>query len=207
MTLFREWKSLVRPEHEEWTWRMLEALYQPGKRRYHTLNHIEDCIACLNEHFASCTSPTEMAIAKLALFFHDAVYVPGQPDNEYLSAKFLEGLAGALTFDRDEVLQACTAILATSHKTHSYNRIDQIVVDCDLSILGSFAGYDAYARNVRNEFKHVSEDAWRIGRSNFLQGMLERKQIFLTSRLAFLDQYARRNMQAELEGLTRSPAP
>ena len=51
--------------------------------------------------------------------------------------------------------------------------------DADLSILGADPDrYERYTRDVRAEYTHVDDPAWRTGRSALLEGFLPRDHIF-----------------------------
>jgi predicted metal-dependent HD superfamily phosphohydrolase len=203
------WRMYVRPEHFEWTYAMLEALYSGGPRVYHTLEHIEDCLAGMEMLALEQPEGTiNKQLAYLALIFHDAVYVPGQPDNEKNSVTLLEGLRFAFRDDlgADIVERIAPLILATAHKSEEVVFGDvtlAAVVDTDLSILGRGpVAYERYRASIRREFAHVSDDAWRVGRGGFLAKLLARKRIFTLARVrADLEAQARKNIAEELSTL------
>src|SRR5690349_18260132 len=90
--------------------RQLRELYGGSDRRFHSLAHIAGCIAQLDRiaHLLEDRDAVE-----LALWFHDAVYVPGAADNERRSARlFLDLSSGAPGRLRQRV---CRMILATRH--------------------------------------------------------------------------------------------
>jgi predicted metal-dependent HD superfamily phosphohydrolase len=195
-----DWGTLFKPEHAGWTWKLLSSLYSDTGRPYHNLGHIFACLRQLDE----MAFATPLPVARLALYFHDAVYVPGCPDNERLSANLLHGLEGTLK-DPGLIATADVCILATAHKANANLGMDVValVVDIDLSILGASAtDYRGYVQDVRLEFAHVGDDTWHAGRGAFLDGMLAREHIY---RLPWMrDRYeaaARRNMQAERAAL------
>jgi len=71
----------------------LMAAYAEPHRHYHTAQHLEECFAHFDEIDPLAEHPAEVA---LALWFHDAVYVPGASDNEARSAEWAaRALAGA----------------------------------------------------------------------------------------------------------------
>ena len=198
------WARFVQPEHLVWTWRMLGDLYGGSERYYHQLDHIG---ACLSE-LESMPDPggLNLQVVTLALIWHDAVYVPGDSLNEQLSASLLRSLTPAITVKSRIVDWACNAILVTQHHDGEALGDNTIaaVVDIDLSILGTdSATYDRYAQAVRREFAHVSDEAWRHGRSTFLAGMLARNGPIFTL-ASMRDRYemkARENMQREHDAL------
>jgi predicted metal-dependent HD superfamily phosphohydrolase len=202
--LQKRWRRLVRPDHQHWTWRLLQTLYGESHRKYHTLQHIRACLNCLD----SLTMVSEDVYpVELALWLHDAVYVPGSTDNEVMSAELTNVLGPAL--ERSPPLSVWSAILMTRHKDDSFmNSVSDTVVDIDLSILGETpAIYAEYVRKVRAEFD-ISNDAWRSGRMVFLAGMLARKRIYRLSEMRQrYENQARINMKGELERLERGGSP
>jgi predicted metal-dependent HD superfamily phosphohydrolase len=208
--IHRAWSRHVRPEHLDWTYRLLEGLYDGPGRFYHTRDHIYECLAQLNLiEITPADGTLNRGLAELALLWHDAVYVPGQPDNEINSAALLEGLR----FTLKEPLMAShviPVIFATQHKAEEGefgNATIAAVVDIDLAILGAPSKvYEAYVSDVRREYGHVSDDAWRVGRTGFLKQMLARKRIYtLVTMRRRCEEAARANMQAELAHLTAPP--
>lgn len=207
--LYTHWQRHVRLEHADWAYRVLETLYgSDPMRAYHTLAHIDECLHKLDALAADQPEgKLDRDLASLALIFHDAVYVPGHPDNETNSAALLDGLRFTLN-DETRAGAAAPLIFATRHKAEEGAFGDvtcAAVVDIDLSVLGrDSAGYADYVRLVRREFAHVSDVAWRVGRSGFLTQMLSRKRIYtLAAMRADFEANARANMSAELSHLTK----
>lgn len=198
------WSNFVEPTHVDWTWRVLETLYSEPHRAYHNLTHIDACMDLLAE--AQRDGVCERTpVVRLALFWHDAVYVPGDKRNEELSAGLLRSLVYLPWTVHSEMWdQACDAILATkTHETVADNAVARLTIDIDLSILGiESAEYRKYVRAIRQEYAAVSDEAWKVGRSGFLAKMLERKRIFQTDWAhERFDSFARMNMRQELERL------
>lgn len=197
--LEKRWRRLVHPQHAAWTFHLIESSYHAPLRHYHTLAHVESCLQLLDT--VDVFEGDERVAAELALWFHDLVYVAGDPDNETTSVKILGAVASTLSAPEMVVERAKYCILATRHKeTKYYDPLHALVVDIDLSILGAPENeYLEYARDVRQEFKHVSNEAWCVGRSNFLASMLAREKTF--SLLTQFEKPARANMQDELDRL------
>jgi predicted metal-dependent HD superfamily phosphohydrolase len=184
------------------------AAYRSPGRAYHDWTHVTTCV----EQLRTLPIAAQRA-AFLAILFHDAVYVAGAADNERRSADLaLEVLTARCTLPRAELRVVERMILATRDHhalAGTLTADEQTMLDVDLSILGApWEDYDAYARGVRQEYVPAVTTAarFRVGRSQFLSGMLRRPHIFLTpdARRRW-DDRARANMERELEALGGEP--
>jgi predicted metal-dependent HD superfamily phosphohydrolase len=180
----------------------LEAAYAEPHRRYHDRRHIERCLALL-EALAVLTEG-ERRVLGWAIWWHDAVYDPAAAENEARSADMAKaGLRelGASLHEREEVARLIR--LTAGHEVEEGDRLGEMVVSIDLSILGaSEADYDEYARNVRAEYAHVSDELWRVGRAQVLQRFLGTPVIFPDPDFrARYEARARENMARELASL------
>ena len=206
--LFSRWSKLVEPSHVGWTWKILRDLYEAPARLYHTLAHVADCLDKLDQA-PDVLGPGMVKLhrqaAELALFWHDAVYVPADKRNEKISAELLHSLREILTVSEGASMVAELAVLDTQRHELAMvaeSPVRAVVVDIDLSVLGSEQGdYDDYVRAIRSEYA-ISNDAWRVGRGAFLAKMLERKRIFHTEWMRSEGEArARLNMRRELDVL------
>lgn len=180
----------------------LEAAYAEPHRRYHTRVHIEDCLDKLDR--VDSLTAAERRRLTWAIWWHDAVYDPRRSDNEAASAALaltdLQAL-GADRADREEV--ARLILLTAGHEVAADDRLGAILVSIDLSILAADSSrYDAYARQVREEYAHVPEAAFRAGRAAVLRRFLAAQVLFPDAGMAaVLDAPARANMSREVRGL------
>ena len=169
-------------------------------RHYHDLRHLAACLASLDA--LGC----ETSHVRLAAWFHDAVYeaVPGR-DEESSAVLAEERLAGLLP--RAEVEAVARLVRMTTHHDPSGEDEAQLS-DADLSILGlPRARYDMYVRDVRGDYAHLPESAWRAGRSAVLGALLGRPRLFHTATGADRwEETARANLRAELARWSRVPA-
>ena len=157
-----------------------EAYRSPG-RHYHTWDHVLDCVEKLR------AIPTESSRAVfLALVFHDAIYVPGRPDNEVLSANLAAGILAEHTRLPKEELDAIEKIiLATRHHVPEPGSSHdlQVALDIDMSILGADReSYADYAAGVKREYVPAvtTEERFEAGRAAFLSKLLTSKAMFTT---------------------------
>jgi predicted metal-dependent HD superfamily phosphohydrolase len=148
----------------------LVARYGEPHRHYHTWSHVLACLEA-RERIAPF-APIEVDVA---LWFHDVVYDPRAHDNEDKSAALMLEELG------DSAKAAVPLVLATKHAVTPESEEARIVVDADLSILGTDEEtFDTYERAVRQEYAFVPDDAFRVGRALVLESFLSRPTIFST---------------------------
>jgi predicted metal-dependent HD superfamily phosphohydrolase len=185
------------------------AYDSPG-RFYHTWSHILACIDTLR------TIPCDEArIVFLALVFHDAIYVPGRPDNEERSAELARDTLRCRSDLQEAAIQRIhRMILAT--RSHAIAESDpsrdlRVVVDIDMSILGSEESvYERYAEDVRSEYcpAVTTEAKFTTGRILFLEKVLAEPHIYhLPDTIERWEAAARRNVARELSRLRKSQGP
>jgi predicted metal-dependent HD superfamily phosphohydrolase len=172
----------------------LAACHTEPHRRYHTMEHITAVLGHLQDLHAA--TPT----AKLAAFFHDAVYEPTRSDNETQSAELAREVLRAV--DRPEADDVAAIVLATAkHELPTDGpRETAAFLDADLAILAARPEvYDTYTVNVRAEYSHVAEDDFRAGRKAILEGFLQRDRLFFTTiGQARFEVPARANLRREI---------
>ena len=179
----------------------LVAAYSGKHRHYHTLQHLRECLANLDAAASLALRPAEV---ELALWFHDAVYDPQRGDNEEESAAWARRAVIAAGCGEDTAERVPALVLATKHHdTSSADGDTKLLVDVDLAILGaSPARFAEYERQVRAEYAHVPDEAFRAGRVRVLEGFLSRERVYATDAFhAALEQRARDNIANSLTAL------
>ena len=205
-SLAARWQALTAPllpddARREAVFQELAAAYNAPARHYHTLRHIENLLDRLGP-----LPLHDAVVVQLAVWFHDVVYKPLRSDNEAQSA------ARALAFLRETNLEPARhqrvafLIARTADHTQTQPADDPDLLrflDADLSILGaSEAEYQAYAQQVRQEYRQVPDLLYQPGRRKILTKMLAAPVLFRTPAMhAELDATARRNLAAELASL------
>lgn len=176
--------------------RLVEQYSEPH-RYYHTVQHLEDCLALLDEFKPQISRPGEV---ELALWFHDAIYNTRKTDNEEKSADRAGQFLRDASATDDLITTVCTHILATKHHGDVSLPGSQWVVDIDLAVLGQApAIYDSYAENIRREYAWVPGFVFRKKRRSILQSFLERDSIYLTGHFRTrYEHQARENIRREL---------
>ena len=152
-------------------------LYDEPDRHYHNIDHIGTMLVVFKSSRPKCTMPSEVT---LAIIFHDAIYNPQARDNEEKSAELaVETLAtfGVPKVSLDLIEES---ILSTKHHTPTAHPASTLIIDTDLSILGSIdEEYDKYSRAIRAEYSFVSNEDYRVGRTNVLKSFVNRDSIYL----------------------------
>jgi predicted metal-dependent HD superfamily phosphohydrolase len=182
---------------------LLQAYREPH-RRYHTLAHIEHCLAMFEQCQSLSVTPDALEIA---IWMHDVILESGRRDNEAVSADLYLELS--VDAHSDEMRQLITRmILATLHDGGSLEDADSVyMVDIDLS---SFAlSWEAFLRDsldLRAENPHLSDADYRLNQTGFQRMLLARPRFFLSD--FFFERYeqqARSNLARYFEYL-RNPS-
>jgi predicted metal-dependent HD superfamily phosphohydrolase len=157
-------------------------------RRYHTLEHLGDCLTRLDE--AASQSP-DRDVVEAALWYHDAVYRPGASDNEVRSAELATAALLHGGVGEDIVREVARLVRVTDHAAPPRDPLGDLVCDVDLSILGREpAEFDRYERAIREEYRDVPAPLYRAGRVPVLSGLLARDPLYRT-------EYFRRRYEAQ----------
>jgi predicted metal-dependent HD superfamily phosphohydrolase len=181
----------------------LIARYSEPHRRYHTMTHIEDCLA----QVAASTDmdDDQRALMDAAIWFHDAIYDATRTDNEAESARLARARLLADGAALEFVAEVERLILLTAgHSVEDGDTLGARLVSIDLSILGAEpARYDAYAEAIRQEYIHVPETLYRPGRAAVMSRFLQSPRLFADNRWADrFEAQARANLRREIATLT-----
>jgi predicted metal-dependent HD superfamily phosphohydrolase len=156
----------------------LEISYSEPSRFYHNMGHIQHC---LNELDQFCGNTNTYPEIEFALWYHDLVYDPTAKDNEEASARVASKVCDELGIPESFAKTVESLILITKHTQVPEQYSHKVIVDIDLSILGSDqAMYDLFEANIRREYSFVNEPDFIVGRSAILNGFLSRSHIFNT---------------------------
>ncbi|MDQ3384514.1 MAG: metal-dependent phosphohydrolase [Actinomycetota bacterium] len=188
------WQALVGRDD---SWSDVVARYAEPVRVHHTLDHVEEVLATLDE------LGTDDHAALLAAVLHDVVYDPTRSDNEAASARYAQHVLAHL--EAAVISRTTDLVLATAahDPCPPDDRPRAALLDADLAVLGEPPErYDRYAAGIREEYRHVPEDAFRAGRRAVLEGFLARPRLFLTGLVHDrCEASARRNLRREIERL------
>ena len=178
----------------------LLAAYAEPHRRYHTRQHLQECLDHLQPALGLAVHPGEVA---LALWFHDAVYALDRHDNEQQSADWAQQTVLAAGMAPVVAGRVHALILATRHAALPATPDEGLLVDIDLAILGAAPErFDDYERQVHEEYAAVPEALFRSRRQAILEGFLRRPTLFNTTFFRErLEAPARANLQRSIARL------
>ncbi|MDH0865829.1 N-methyl-D-aspartate receptor NMDAR2C subunit [Mitsuaria sp. GD03876] len=172
----------------------LLARYAEPQRKYHTRQHLAECLALFEEAATLAPHPAEV---EMALWFHDAIYEVKGSGNEDRSAEW----AHRALLDAG-VAEACAAlvrqlVLVTKHDGVPVSADEQVLVDIDLAILGAERPrFDEYERQIRDEYGYVPGFLFRRKRKQILKTFLDRPVLYSTAVLRErLETRARENLK------------
>ncbi len=159
----------------------LHAAYSEKHRFYHSIKHIEAMLRQLDAAKDLAEKPAEL---ELAIYFHDAIYKIFSKSNERDSALWAQDFALSQGYSREGAERVYSLIMATAHDVTAqdgklHDNDQKIIVDIDLSILGSSPEeYDKYERFIRKEYEAVPLSTYREKRKELLESFLERSSIY-----------------------------
>jgi predicted metal-dependent HD superfamily phosphohydrolase len=189
-------------------WAALVAAWSEPHRRYHGLAHLAAVLGLVGELATAAADP---AAVRLAAWYHDAVYDPTRPDNEQVSAQRARaGLRGLVPDERIDAVERLV-LLTAGHDPEPGDADGAVLCDADLAVLaGPPDAYAAYASAVREEYGHLSDEAFTAGRIAVLEQLLALPALYRLPAVA--DAWtprARANLTAELtllRGRAASPS-
>lgn len=189
----------------------LLARWNEPSRRYHTTTHLLEVFGALEElEEAREIDDRQCSVARLAAWFHDAVYdtTTREGANEADSAVLARDTLRSLRFGAEDIdaIDRLTRLTAR-HDADASEPLDAAFHDADLWILSApRTRFDGYCGQVRQEYAHVSDEDYRIGRSAVLAPLMHRDRIYRTSRaLQAWETPARINLSRELARLRSNP--
>jgi predicted metal-dependent HD superfamily phosphohydrolase len=154
------------------------ARYDEPHRRYHDRRHLAEVLAALRELTGGAPVPVEVVCAA---WFHDAVH-EGRDDDEARSAELARQVLGRLGA-ADPVAQEVARLvrMTLTHDPAPEDRHGALLSDADLAVLGAAPDrYARYAADVRDEYAHVPDHAFREGRTAVLRSLLDRPRLYVT---------------------------
>ena len=198
--------SYITPENASILWQDIAMRYNEPQRAYHSLQHIQQLFGQFDQVKNNLHEPHIIA---LALLYHDVIYEPTRSDNELKSAEYaVESLTGYLSAEQCQHIYTLIMMTASHQIDKWSNKVKEreeysdaaYLLDMDLSILGSsWSVYEHYSHAVRQEYAHVSDDDYRVGRMAVLKELLAHPTLYLTDYYyARLEKQVRKNIEHEI---------
>jgi predicted metal-dependent HD superfamily phosphohydrolase len=203
--LRRAWRAVAGRAHESIVDEVIARHSEPH-RHYHTTTHVMWVLRHTAELLAieADTTVDGDAVTAAALF-HDVIYDPRASDNEACSAALADRAMTEVGWPPSRASAVSRLILATAAPdvTEGAEPGTAVLLDADLAVLGGEPqAYAAYVSAVRQEYGHVDEASWRVGRAAVLRGLLDHRPLFATATMrAARERRARGNLSAELASL------
>jgi len=174
--------------------------YGEPHRRYHTLDHVADCLVTLASVRHLCANPDAVA---LAIWFHDAVYDVSRSDNEEQSAQLATESCLRLGLQHEVALCVGNLVRITDHRSPITVHDAKVLVDIDLSSLAlDPEGFQANSQKIREEFEMAGIDAYEKRSRAMFEAMIDSERIYKTDYFhEKFDDMARANLLATLLNL------
>jgi predicted metal-dependent HD superfamily phosphohydrolase len=189
----RAWRGLHAAGDGASTRKALLSRYAEPHRKYHTLQHLEECLSLFE---AMMDAPDHSPEVEMALWFHDAIYDLKSSKNEDLSAAWAEEELLAASVAKASAALVRDLVLVTKHTGIPATRDEQVLVDIDLAILGaSQERFSEYECQIRDEYSYVPSLLFKLKRRAILRQFLDRPAIYNTPILhSRLEAQARANL-------------
>ena len=196
----------VMPDHPEMGAELIRRYAEPH-RRYHTLDHLESVLSRVDE---LASGREDLYLVRLAAWFHDAIYdmPPRELTNEEASARLAIRTLARAGLEQEDLTQVARLVrLTESHVPGSRDREGELLCDADLAILAAPpAAYEAYVRDIREEYAWVPEQQFLAGRLQVLTNLAGR-ELFRTGKGRRLIPAARANLEREMAALIEQLGP
>lgn len=178
----------------------LTKRYQENHRAYHNLNHVEDCLDQLDNYKDEID---DKAIIELAIWYHDIIYNPYGKNNELKSAEVSSAFLINQGASDDIINKVYDLIISTLHVDKPKNKLEALIMDIDITILGSpEIEYAEYYAKIRKEYKWIPGIIYRKKRKEIMQRFLQRDRLYFTdSFYTKLEERARFNISKEIKSL------
>jgi predicted metal-dependent HD superfamily phosphohydrolase len=190
------WRTAAPPSSDALARALLDRWREPH-RHYHTTAHLAAMLAIVRP----------WPVVELAVWFHDAVYDPRAAGNEEASAELAERSLPAIGAAPASVAEVARLVrLTATHDPAPDDGAGALLCDADLSILAADpARYDAYTAAVRQEYGHVPDEPFRVGRAQVLRHLLGLPMLYrVVPERAEWEARARANLTRELSTLAVS---
>lgn len=176
---YERWKRLMEAfglDHNKDTWEVLIHAYSEKHRFYHSTEHINATLKQFDK-VAILTKRAEEI--ELALWFHDAVYMPVSTTNELDSANWAAEFLSENKKSNEIISRIHQLIMATCHSVPSHSLDESLIVDIDLTILGTPQNiYEKFELEIRKEYELIPLPIYKKKRKSILNHFLAKDRIY-----------------------------
>jgi len=172
------WQQLgvVTPTDDLYT--QVITCYAEPHRKYHTLQHLEECLSHFEQIRSDAEHPSEV---ELSIWFHDAIYDVSSTENEQKSATWAQAIVADQGLSDAIGARVHSLIMVTKHDAVPIGVDAEVLVDVDLGILASeTTRFAEYEQQVRAEYSWVSSPVYQRERRKILQVFIDRATIYST---------------------------
>jgi len=145
-----------------------------------------------------------------AIVWHDAIYFPGAKNNEIRSSELFvvvnstnNTIKTEIDYEWNDADKVVDIIMATKdHEVINKDNLEEeVMIDLDLFGLSSdWPDYVANGRKIRKEFGEFSPEAWRNGRTAFIERFLAKDKIYKSGFFVNRELRARYNLECFKSG-------
>lgn len=171
-------KTCNTPSIIDGCWKVIERNYQSDNRHYHSFTHVEymlDILLKIRHEF-----PDFDAVV-FATIYHDIIYDAQSSNNEVNSSTIADEHLTLLQVKSETIKITSDMIIATKHHNKTNKKAIDLFLDADMAILGSnWYTFEAYNKQVRDEYSMYSDEDFNHGRKHFIQSLLQRESIFIS---------------------------
>lgn len=175
------------------------SLYSTEYRKYHSVCHLEHIFS-----FAKSNNVFLSSKQKIAILFHDIIYVPGRKDNESLSAQFCESLL--TPFIPADTLKSITNIVRDTSEHFNVNpkfseNESRLVLDLDISSMSlDYENFLKWNKLVEEEFAPFgfNDISKRI---QFFDMFLSKEKIVQSIQMSWMEAPIRENLKRYIKEL------
>lgn len=185
----------------EWAGAYLEKQYRQPGRHYHDISHIEQCLEWLDLYADTLDDPDAV---ELAIWFHDACYLPTPVGHEERSAQLFICMVGK-GMDEERRDRIVRMIGYTTHMAPPDSEEAALLVDIDMaSFARPWHQYLVDTVHCRLERHWLSDLEFCEGQIGFIERMLARPSFYYSEVFKqHHEQTARDNMQRMIELLEK----
>ncbi len=168
---------MKQPDFEQARRYALERLEQELSLQlvYHSLWHTRDDVAPAAERLAALEGVTgeDLLLLKTAAFYHDIGFIERRVDHEEAGARIAAEVLPGFGYNPMQIELIRGMILATKVPQSPTTRLEQILADADLDVLGREDVFLLRLQNLRDELAAfgvvMTDEEWYNAQLKFLQ--------------------------------------